>query len=540
MSVVIAVRFEVHRGLKIVGGLAEFADALAEATRQFRQLLRSKNDQSDHEDDADLPKTEPKHAGIILQAAQDPKRFLLSQNTENRFDAELSVLYTLSMKDTNQALQTDLYQLTMAAGYFHRGLHNQRVSFELFVRNLPKNRRFLVFCGLETVLEHLQGLRFTEAQIDYLRQIPALRPAMSFEFIEYLRDFRFQGDVWAMPEGTVAFAREPLIRVTGNLLETQLVETFLLSAVNSQTAVASKAALVVGAAQGRSVLEFGTRRTSPEEAVATARAAFVAGFDGTSNVEAGYRHDIPLAGTAAHSWTMAHTTERAAFEAYLDTYPGAKSTLLIDTYDTLQGLETAIAVGGADLGGVRLDSGDLLALSKAVRERLDAAGLNKTKIVATGDLNEVRIKALLDAGAPIDSFGVGTELARVTDSPHLGGVYKLVYDHTADRPVAKLSEGKATLPGVHQVFRVLKDGKAYKDIIGGLEEFHVDATPLLVPWLEGGKSVRARPSLSEIRKVCRTQVAALPKGDYPVHTSDALDTLVEQVQQRERSRQEAL
>lgn len=444
------------------------------------------------------------------------------------------------MKCTHEALQTDLYQLTMAAGYFHRGLHKQRVSFELFVRKLPKNRRFMVFCGLETVLEHLQGLRFSEAQIDYLRQIPALRPAMSFEFVEYLRDFRFQGDVWAMPEGTVAFGREPLIRVTGNLLETQLVETFLLSAVNSQTAVASKAALVVGAAQGRSVLEFGTRRTSPEEAVATARAAFVAGFDGTSNVEAGYRHDIPLAGTAAHSWTMAHTTEREAFEAYLDAYPRAKSTLLIDTYDTLQGLETAIAVAGSNLGGVRLDSGDLLVLSKAVRQRLDEAGLTETKIVATGDLNEVRIAALLRAGAPIDTFGVGTELARVTDSPHLGGVYKLVYDHTSERPVAKLSEGKVTLPGVHQVYRVIRNGKAERDIIGGLDEFHVDASPLLVPWLENGKSVAPRPSLSEIRRICRTQVAALPEGDYPVHTSDALDTLLETVRQREENRKESL
>ena len=244
-------------------------------------------------------------------------------------------------------LHTDLYQLSMAAGYFHRGVHRKRVSFELFVRRLPPHRRYMVFAGLETVLDHLRNLRFTEAHLDYLRTVPALRPAMSFELQEYLRDFRFSGEVWAMPEGTVAFAQEPLIRVTGTLFEAQLVETFLLSAVNTETAAASKAARVVTAAQGRPVLEFGTRRTSPEEAVQTARAAYLAGFAATSNVEAGYRWDIPLAGTAAHSWTMAHPTEREAFEAYLAVYPEARTTLLVDTYDTLDGVRNAIRAASA-------------------------------------------------------------------------------------------------------------------------------------------------------------------------------------------------
>lgn len=458
------------------------------------------------------------------------------------------MLYTLSMKMSESGLQTDLYQLTMAAGYFHRGQHEARVSFELFVRRLPAHRRFLVFAGLQTVIEHLRDLRFSEAQIDYLRHVPALRPAMSFEFIEFLRDFRFRGDVWAMPEGTVAFAREPLIRVTGTLLEAQLVETFLLSAVNSQTSVASRAARVVHAAQGRTVLEFGTRRTSPDEAVHTARAAFLAGFDGTSNVEAGYRYDIPLAGTAAHSWTMAHSTEREAFDAYLSVYPSQKSTLLVDTYDTLEGVRRAIEVSAGTLGGVRLDSGDLLALSKGTRELLDAAGMTSTKIAATSDLNETRIAALIAAGAPIDIFGVGTELARVTDSPHLGGVYKLVHHHTDERPVAKLSEGKVTLPGVHQVYRVKKQGRFTKDVIGTLGEFHVDATPLLEPWLQAGQATQPLPSLAEIRRTCRQHVQALDPdllshedgtgADYEVETSHALDTLLEEVRHRQSAPKE--
>lgn len=444
-------------------------------------------------------------------------------------------------------LLTDLYQLTMAAGYFHRGVHRKRVSFELFVRRLPAHRRYMVFAGLETVLEHLRTLRFTEAHLDYLRSVPALRPAMTFELCEYLKDFRFSGEVWAMPEGTVAFAQEPLIRVTGTLFEAQLVETFLLSAVNTETAAATKAARLVTAAQGRPMLEFGTRRTSPEEAVMTARAAYLAGFEATSNVAAGYRWDIPLAGTAAHSWTMAHATEREAFEAYLAIYPQERTTLLVDTYDTLEGVKNAIRAAPGGLGGVRLDSGDLELLARQSRALLDEAGFRETRIVATGDLNEHKIQALLAASAPIDVFGVGTELARFVDSPNLGAVYKIVHDHDLDRPVLKLSEGKVTLPGVHQVYRITRDGQACGDVVGTVGEFHVDAEPLLVPWLKDGALCRPLPSLASIRRTCRQQVAALPEAvrdvgpgadtPYPVRTSDTLDDLVAEVQRRSRDEQ---
>lgn len=438
---------------------------------------------------------------------------------------------------------TDLYQLTMAAGYFRHGLHDKRVSFELFVRKLPDNRRYLLFAGLEAVLDYLRDLRFTESQIAYLSQVPALRSAMSFDLVEYLRDFRFRGDVWAMPEGTVVFEREPMIRITGTLLETQLVETFLLSTINTETTVATKASRIVRAAGGGSVLEFGTRRTSPEEAVASARAAFLAGLSATSNVEAGYRYDIPIAGTAAHSWTMSHASEEEAFRHYVEAFP-EHATLLVDTYDTLEGVRLAIAVAGDQLEGVRLDSGDLLELSKASRAILDEAGLRHTKIIASGDLNEFKIAALREAGAPIDAWGVGTELVRSRDNPTLGGVYKMVYDHTEDRPVAKFSQDKETLPGLHQVFRLERDGRAVHDVLGTLPEFHVDAKPLLVEWMKGGKLVRELPSLAKLRGHAREQLAALPDHahsfepwtedeKYEVRISDGLAALMEEVRHRE-------
>ncbi|MEM7675679.1 MAG: nicotinate phosphoribosyltransferase [Myxococcota bacterium] len=440
------------------------------------------------------------------------------------------------------ALMTDLYQLTMAAGYFHHGLHAKRVSFELFARRLPENRRYLLFAGLERIIDYLRNLHFTEAQIAYLRDVPHLRTAMSADFVEFLRDFKFRGDVWAMPEGTVCFAREPMIRITGTLLETQLVETFLLSTINTETVVATKAARIFTAAAGRDVLEFGSRRTSPEEAVASARAAFLAGFAATSNVEAGYRWDIPVAGTAAHSWTMSHASEEEAFRHYAEAFP-KHTTLLVDTYDTTEGVKRAIAAAGERLKGVRLDSGDLYALSKEARALLDAAGLTEAKIVASGDLNEVKIDQLVKDSAPIDGFGVGTELVRSRDNPTLGGVYKIVYDHTEDRPVAKFSEGKATLPGLHQVFRKYRNGVAECDIIGTLPEFHVDATPLLESWMEAGKVVRELPSLAQIRRQAREQLKSMPDSvrrldntsdnAFEVRLSDALEDLISEVRKRE-------
>ncbi|MGF1508799.1 MAG: nicotinate phosphoribosyltransferase [Myxococcota bacterium] len=408
------------------------------------------------------------------------------------------------------ALRTDLYQLTMAAGYVRQGLHRKRVSFELFVRSLPESRRFLIFSGLHRIVQFLLELRFTDEDIDFLREVPAIKPAWSPSFERHLRTFRFRGDVTAMAEGTPFFPGEPVLRVTGGLLEAQLVETFLLSVVNSESLVASKAARIRAASGDSKILEFGSRRTSPDEAVFSARAAFIGGFDATSNLEAGRRFGIPVEGTAAHSWVMAHRSERAAFKAFFEAY-GEKAILLVDTYDTLGGVKTALEVAGPRLGGVRLDSGDIESLSRAARAALDAAGAHQAIIVASGDLNEHAIRDLRARGAPIDAWGVGTELVRSADAPHLSGVYKLVFDHDEDRPVLKLSSDKHTNPGAHQVLRFESDGFAVRDevVLQGESSSGV-GRPLLKPVLQQGELIEALPDTHEVRAWARTQMELLP------------------------------
>jgi nicotinate phosphoribosyltransferase len=419
------------------------------------------------------------------------------------------------------ALRTDLYQLTMAAGYFHRGLTGGIATCEMFVRRLPRRRRYLLAMGLGRAVRYLTELRFTEEEIAFLGTIPALRDAMSPAFAAYLRDLRFTGDVWAVPEGTAVFANEPLLRVRAPIVEAQIVETFLLSAVNHATLIASKAARVVQAASSPSahgatpaeVMEFGTRRTHPEAAVDAARAAYCAGFVGTSNVEAGMRFGVPVMGTAAHMWTMAHATEEEAFAGYVATFPSA-SILLIDTYDTLRGARRAAAIAGDKLKGVRLDSGDLLGLSRAVRAILDEAGCGTARIVASGDLNEHRIAELRREGAPIDVYGVGTDLVTSIDAPALGGVYKLVELERGGvaTPIAKFSEGKATLPGAHQVHRFHDGaGKLARDVIAlAAEPVPEGAEALLVPVIRGGAPVAPEEPLSTVRDRARRSLDALP------------------------------
>ncbi|WP_437760271.1 nicotinate phosphoribosyltransferase [Sorangium sp. So ce1389] len=450
------------------------------------------------------------------------------------------------------ALHTDLYQLTMAAGYFHRGMTSRVATCELFVRRLPRHRRFLVAMGLDRVVRYLEGLRFTDEQIAYLSAIPALADAMTPAFCDYLRSFRFHGDVWGVPEGTVFFPNEPLLRVTAPLIEAQLIETFALSAINHATAIASKAARVVLAAGDAGVMEFGTRRAHPDAAVDAARAAYAVGCVGTSNVEAGMRYGIPVLGTAAHMWTMAHPTEDAAFEGYVAVFPSA-AILLIDTYDTLVGAARAAAIARDKLKGVRLDSGDLGALSVAVRRILDAAGCASAKIVASGDLNEHRIAELRRAGAPIDLYGVGTDLVTSIDAPSLGGVYKLVEIGGADpaaagerTPIAKFSEGKATLPGAHQVHRFRdKAGKLERDVIAlDSEPMTPGAEPLLAPVMKRGARVAPPEGLDAIRARVREQLGALPEAlrridddpapgaPFAVEVSAELGALVETVRAR--------
>lgn len=451
------------------------------------------------------------------------------------------------------ALLTDLYQLTMAAGYFHCGMASTTATCEMFVRRLPRHRRYMVAMGIERVLTYLEQLRFTDEEIAYLASVPAMKDAMTPEFQRFLRELRFTGDVFALPEGTVVFANEPFVRVRAPIIEAQLIETFVLSAINHATMVASKAARVVRAAGGAAVVEFGTRRTHPEAAVDAALVAYAAGCEGTSNLEAGRRYGIPVVGTAAHMWTMAHASEESAFEDYVRVFPNA-SILLIDTYDTVRGAERAVQAAREKLKGVRLDSGDLNALSHAVRAVLDGAGLTKAQIVASGDLNEYRITELRRAGAPIDVYGVGTDLVTSLDAPSLGGVYKLVELGQGSEavPIAKFSEGKGTYPGNHQVFRWRdKGGELRRDVLALHDESPSDlespddaegeVSPLLVPALRGGARVAPPEGLDVIRARVRRELAGLPEhlhnldeggADFTVTPSPRLLSLVEDVRAR--------
>jgi nicotinate phosphoribosyltransferase len=351
------------------------------------------------------------------------------------------------------ALQTDFYQLTMAAGYFEAGKTQDRATFELYARRLPLNRKFILAAGLAQAVDYLLNLRFSGEEIAYLRSLPQFARTRP-DFFDMLAGLRFTGDLFAVPEGTPIFAGEPLLTVRGPLIEAQLAETYLLSTIGFQTMIATKAARVVKAAVGHTVVEFGTRRAhSPEAGVLAGRAAYVGGCTGTSNAETGLRYGVPLFGTAAHSWVMSFPTELAAFKQ-LQHLLGESTVYLIDSYETLEGARRAASLG-RPIWGVRLDSGNLGELAPAVRNILDAAGLHDAKIMATGDLNEYKIHELMASRAPIDVFGVGTELSTSADAPSLGVIYKMVEmeDAQGRRYPIKLSQDKQTLPGAKQVFR---------------------------------------------------------------------------------------
>ena len=319
-------------------------------------------------------------------------------------------------------------------------------TFELFVRTLPKNRSYLIVAGLEQVLHYLTHVRFSSESIHYLRSLPVFHP-VSNNFFEYLKNFSFSGTLYAMPEGTVAFAGEPLLRVTAPIVEAQIVETYLLSTINFQTSIATKASRIVYAARGRDVIDFGTRRAhGPQAGVLAARACFLGGCNGTSNVFAAFKLGIPAVGTIAHSWVMAFENELNSFCKFHETFPD-NTLLLIDTYNTLIGAKHAAMIG-KKLKGVRIDSGDLINLSKEVRKILDGEGLHHVRIVGSGDLNEERIDELMRNAAPIDSFGVGTEMVTSKDAPALGGVYKLVEQEHEGKSIPRMnfSEDKITYP----------------------------------------------------------------------------------------------
>jgi nicotinate phosphoribosyltransferase len=433
------------------------------------------------------------------------------------------------------ALVTDLYELTMAAAYQAQGITHE-ATFELFVRSLPPERRFMVVAGLADALAGLESFRYTPGDVDYLATLGVLPDA----FLARLADLRFTGEAWAAPEGEVMYPGEPLVRVTGPVVEAQLVETYLLNTIGSQTMLASKAARVAIATGDRRFVDFSARRDHGADAArAAARATWLVGGAGTSLVAAGREWGIPLAGTMAHSFVMAFDDEREAFLAYARSFPSGV-VLLIDTYDTVRGAHRAVEVArelaeeGIELAGVRLDSGDLAALSTEVRAVLDAAGLDGVRITVSGDLDEHRILALCRAGAPIDAFGVGTQLGTSADAPALGVVYKLVED--ADGPKMKLATGKVTLPGRKQVWR-----GAEGDVVGLADE-GCAGRPLLRKVMAGGSRLRPTESLATVRARCTGALAALPDGvrsldrvapdeapAWPVTPSAGLQALADEV-----------
>lgn len=426
------------------------------------------------------------------------------------------------------ALSTDLYQLTMMAGYFHTGRHRAAATFELFVRRLPKNRSCLIAAGLEQALQYIETLRFTPDEVEFIREQPAFA-RVGAAFFEDLGEFRFSGDVWAMPEGTPFFPNEPIMRVTAPLAEAQLLETTLLAIMNFQTSIASKAHRIVQAAAGKPVMEFGARRAHGlDAALFAARAAYLAGAGGTSFVEAGRRFGIPLSGTMAHSWVLASVSERQAFVSYADIFD-PHTVLLLDTFDVEAATRSAIDAGLRP-AGVRIDSGDLLSLSRTVRRMLDDGRLESTRIIVSGDLDEWKIQELVRARAPIDVYAVGTALTTSDDAPALGGVYKLVEIESDGvlRSVMKRSAGKTTWPGRKQVWRRLERGVAAGDRIGLASDVPPpEALPLLVPVMRDGQRTAPQSTLDELRRYRGEMVAMMPSAfrelsapvDYDVERS---------------------
>ena len=460
-------------------------------------------------------------------------------------------------------LLTDFYELSMMQGYF---LHHENppVVFDMFFRRQPFGGGFAVFAGLGPALDHISSIAFSPDDLAYLEGLGAFRR----EFLDYLASFRFRGDIWAMAEGTLAFPGEPLVRVHASLMEAQLIESALLAIVNFQTLIATKAARLRLAANGAAIIEFGLRRAQGVDgALSASRAAWIGGASATSNTLAGRRYGIPVRGTMAHSWIMAFATEREAFEKYAETYPEG-AILLIDTYDTLgSGMENAIEVGrrlkeaGRRGFGVRLDSGDLEYLSKQVRARLDAAGLHEAAIVASNELDEHIIHQLITRGAPIDSWGVGTNLVTGGGDPALSGVYKIAARRGKDGwiPTIKVSNNpeKVTNPGVKQVWRFTAAGGApLADLIcledeqiaaGGAYTFHhplgdyrsftladfANATPLLEMRMKGGARVAEQQDMHALQARARAQLDVLDDTCkrlinphvYRVSLSDGLNAL---------------
>ncbi len=436
------------------------------------------------------------------------------------------------MDPQTSVLLTDLYQLTMLQGYFEQGMEETAV-FEFFARDLPDARNFLLAAGLEQALDFLENLRFTEEELAFLEATKRFTPP----FLDYLKGLRFTGDVHAMPEGTAFFPNEPIFRVTAPLPQAQLVESRLINLLHFQTLIASKAVRCVLAAPGKLMVDFGLRRAHGAEAgLLAARASYLAGMQGTSTVIAQSRFGIPIFGTMAHSFIEAHRDETEAFEHFARAQPD-NVVLLIDTYDTEEAARKVVALAprlkarGIPVKGVRIDSGDLAAHAKKVRRILDEGGLGETIIFASGNLDEYALKALMEAQAPIDGFGIGTRMDTSADAPYLDCAYKL--QEYAGTPRRKRSEGKATWPGRKQVYRYYDEkGRMDHDLLT-LEGDARDGEALIAKVMEKGRRLHPSPSLEAIRERVKDQLEKLPprlkaierQPPYPVHIAQALKDL---------------
>ena len=431
---------------------------------------------------------------------------------------------------------TDLYELTMAAGYYARKMFDP-ATFSLYIRKYPSNRGYFVSAGLEDVLDYLESWHFTQEELDYLSGLKMFTD----EFLHYLGTLGFSGEVHAIPEGRIFFRDEPILEVTAPIIEGQLVETFIINAINLHVSIATKASRCVHAAGGRKLVDFSLRRTQGTEAgLKVARASYLAGFGGTSNVSAGREYGIPVVGTMAHSFVTSFEHEIDAFRAFAEVFPD-NTVLLIDTYDTVEGAKKAVTVGlemkarGHQLRGVRLDSGDMAELSKQVREILDEAGMDEVRIFASGGFDEFKISRLLDRGASIDAFGVGTKMGVSADAPFTDMAYKLV--QYGDRPVLKLSSGKKTLVGKKQVCRKGTSEGLTEDTIALRDESALDGEPLLKPVMSRGRRLEGTRPLRGVsddfqREFERLEgrFKALEKPDtFPVSLSSGLEALQEKV-----------
>jgi nicotinate phosphoribosyltransferase len=433
----------------------------------------------------------------------------------------------------NESMLTDLYEFTMAQSYLENNMQNLIATFEVFIRRLPKNYSYFVVMGVEDTVDKILSLHFSNEDLKYLSRI-----GFSKDFLNYLRNVKFKGEIKAVREGTIVFPNEPIMQITAPIIQAQILESFVLNTINLQTTLATKASRVINAAKGIPVIEFGLRRSQGKDAsLAAAKCSYAAGAIGTSNVLAGKLYNIPVFGTMAHSFVEAFENEEEAFNAFARTFP-EKTTILVDTYDTIEATKKAIKIAkelekkNYKLIAIRIDSGDLVELSKECRKLLDNAGLGYVKIMLSGDLDEYKIQELIEKGAKVDFFGVGTRMSTSSDSPYVDVVYKLVEleKNGKRRAIVKLSPEKVTLPFKKQVYRRINEDEIFESDIIAEENEKLEGIPLLSTVVKNGRRIREREKLEQTRNYIKRQIDSLPEeikrirepATYKVEVSDFL------------------